>query len=91
MISLVALRFHDRVRRLGWLCLWLTVKHAMRLWLISGRPIDVSSGAGGVQRDSAVAEADGRVDMKSFIAASERLVAAPRMCACPNAHALRDQ
>src|SRR5690348_2744357 len=33
MISLAALRCHDRVRRLGWLCLWLTVKHGMRLWL----------------------------------------------------------
>ena len=91
MISLVALRFHDRVRRLGWLCLWLTVKHAMRLWLIPRASDKREQRSRRVRRDSAVAEADGRVDMKSFIAASERLVAAPRMCACPNGHALRDQ
>ena len=23
----------DRVRRLGWLCLWLVAKHGLRLWL----------------------------------------------------------
>ena len=47
MISLIALHCHDRVRRLGWLCLWLTVKHGMGLWLTPpGRSTNVSSGAG---------------------------------------------
>jgi hypothetical protein len=26
---------HDRIRRVGWLCLWLIARHATRLWIAS--------------------------------------------------------